>query len=833
MAALDADDEILQDFLVEASEILERLNEQLVELEQRADDKELLNAVFRGFHTIKGGAGFLNLTALVDVCHRAEDVFNKLRNGELSVSAEMMDTMLPVLDVLNAQFESLRAMEEPAPAEAELLERLEAIARGEAPAAGAVDEIEALEVEPSAVITPSIQPPPAGGMAEPELPPPSGAAEVAPTPTPTAGGAGWAMAGGEPDGDITDEEFEALLHALETPGAPAAAEAELAAAIAEPAPPPAASDEITEEEFEALLDQLHGKGQFHGAPSPEVGAADEDGAGGRAEPPPVASDEITEEEFEALLDQLHGKGQFKGALPPIAEQTATPPTETPAPPTAGVDSGEPPAVASDEITEEEFEALLDQLHGKGQFHGMPAGAAAGGTPPPTTPPPPAASAAGAAETPPPSAKQPPAAKRAEPSRPTPASRPAEEERETKKPAAEQSETTVRVDTKRLDDIMNMVGELVLVRNRLATIANLEQADTTQSREQLLKTVANLDVVTGDLQAAVMKTRMQPIKKVFGRFPRVVRDLARSLKKEVHLELQGEETDLDKNLVEALADPLVHLVRNAVDHGIEMPDMRTKAGKSASGTLRLSAEQEGDHILLVVEDDGAGMNPEVLRRKAVEKGMMDADAAARLDDKEAFMLIMAPGFSTKTEISDISGRGVGMDVVKTRIAQLNGSIDIDSVIGKGTRLSIKVPLTLAIMPTLMVKLREQTFALPLVSVSEIFHLDLTRTNVVDGQLVVMVREKALPLFYLTRWLVRSMAYEKLPKTGHVVVVHVGTQLVGFVVDHLIGQEEVVIKPLGSMLQGTPGMAGATITGDGKIALILDVPGLMRAYARRGA
>ncbi len=379
--------------------------------------------------------------------------------------------------------------------------------------------------------------------------------------------------------------------------------------------------------------------------------------------------------------------------------------------------------------------------------------------------------------------------------------------------------------------MNMVGELVLVRNRIATLAN--GGDANQGREEMVKAVANLDVVTGDLQASVMKTRMQPIKKVFGRFPRVVRDLARNLKKEVNLVMQGEDTDLDKNLVEALADPMVHLVRNAVDHGIEMPDVREQAGKPRQGTLMMAAEQEGDHILLVISDDGAGMDPDVLRRKAVEKGMMDADAASRLDDKEAFNLIFAAGFSTKTEISDVSGRGVGMDVVKTRIAQLNGSIDIHSEPGKGTRLSIKVPLTLAIMPTLMIKLRSQAFALPLVSVSEIFHLDLTKTNVVDGQMVVMVRGKALPLYYLTRWLVNGYRAESLPREGHVVVVHVGTQQVGFVVDFLIGQEEVVIKPLGSMLHGTQGLAGATITGDGKIALILDVPGLMKAYGRRQA
>ena len=391
--------------------------------------------------------------------------------------------------------------------------------------------------------------------------------------------------------------------------------------------------------------------------------------------------------------------------------------------------------------------------------------------------------------------------------------------------ATQAETTVRVDTKRLDEIMNMVGELVLVRNRMATL------EATKQDEEMSKVVANLDVVTADLQTAVMKTRMQPIKKVFGRFPRVVRDLARNLRKEVNLESQGEDTDLDKNLVEALADPLIHLVRNAVDHGIEDPNEREKAGKPRAGTVILTAEQEGDHILLTIQDDGKGMDAEALRKAAVAKGMMDEEAAARLEPKDCYNLIFQPGFSTKTEISDVSGRGVGMDVVKTRIVQLNGSVEVDSKKGKGSLIIIKVPLTLAIMPTLMVMLSDQIFALPLASVNEIFHLDLTQTNVVDGQLVVMVRDKALPLFYLRHWLVKGGFNHPLPKEGHVVVVSMGVQRIGFVVDSLIGQEEVVIKPLGALLHGMKGLAGATITGDGRISLILDIPGLMQTYARK--
>ena len=359
----------------------------------------------------------------------------------------------------------------------------------------------------------------------------------------------------------------------------------------------------------------------------------------------------------------------------------------------------------------------------------------------------------------------------------------------------------------------------------------QQRGVSATKDDVHKAIANLDVVTGDLQGAVMQTRMQPIKKVFGRFPRVVRDLARSLKKEITLELVGEETDLDKNLVEALADPLVHLVRNSVDHGIEMPDEREASGKARMGTVKLSASQEGDHILLTIEDDGKGMDPEKLKEIAINRGVLDADAAARMSDEEAFNLIFAPGFSTKTEISDISGRGVGMDVVKTKINQLNGTVHIKSEKGLGTRLEIKVPLTLAILPTLMVMLGKQTFAFPLAAVSEIINMDIGKTNTVDGQLTMIVRSKAIPLFFLAEWLNRKQAKNIDRRVGHVVVVQLGTQQIGFVVDALIGQEEVVIKPLDAMLQGTPGMAGATITSDGGIALILDIPGLLKRYAKK--
>jgi two-component system chemotaxis sensor kinase CheA len=722
--SFDADEEILQDFLVEAGEILELLSEQLVDLENNPDDVELLNAIFRGFHTVKGGAGFLQLEALVACCHIAENVFDVLRNGKRQVDSDLMDVVLRALDAVNVMFDEIRSRQDPTPADPQLLIDLERFAAPQ-------DDAQA---EPEQT-------------AEPEAAAPVETTEIPAT--------------AEDSGDITDDEFEQLLDALDSP-APASAAA-----------PSSASDEISEDEFDKLLDDLHGKAGPSGSSAeqtPEPSSAD-------------SGDEISDDEFEKLLDDLHGKGSFDTEK--VASGEAAP----------AVSSGDPNL-----ITDDEFENLLDELHGSGKSP-IPA----------EEKPAPAAVSAPSPE---------PVAKKAPPP-PPPPKPPVKPKPTTGKADNIATETTVRVDTKRLDDIMNMVGELVLVRNRLKRLGD-ESTD-----EPLQKAVSNLDVVTGDLQSAVMQTRMQPIKKVFGRFPRVVRDLARNLKKEVNLVLKGEDTDLDKNLVEALSDPLVHLVRNAVDHGIEMPDDRVASGKSRIGQVILSAQQEGDHILLSIEDDGAGMDADVLRQKAVEKGLYDEDSAERLTDNECFNLIFAPGFSTKTEISDVSGRGVGMDVVKTKITQLNGTVDIDSEKGKGSRLIIKVPLTLAIMPTLMVKLESQSFAFPLVSVVEIFHLDLTKTNVVDGQECVVVRDSVYPLFYIKDWLVGGRNTDT--ESAHVVIVAVGTQRVGFIVDQLVGQEEVVIKPLGGMLHGTPGMAGATITGDGRIALILDIPSLLQRYA----
>lgn len=691
----DADNEILQDFLVEAGEILEKLGGQLVDLEHRPTDRELLNAVFRGFHTVKGGAGFLNISPLVEVCHRAEDVFNTLRQGQRVIDADLMDVVLKVTDVVNSMMDSVRVGIIPEHADPALLDKLKLLAESQSENQKSVN-----------------------------------------SPYPD-GTAGIGNAGGQ-EKDAAEEKFEELLGLQGTNASESMHKPNEADGSAEGAERP--GDNITDEEFEALLDRLHGEKNIN---------ADSKKQAKRIEQSKPNGSNIEENE----VRRDHASGNGDSAQPGLMKENAESGHRG--------DSGESHVVGASTLSNDEGSA--ENKKSSGQKEGN---------------------------------------------------------------AQAQAETTVRVDTKRLDDIMNLVGELVLVRNRLETL-KLDMGN-----DQVAQAVSNLDVVTSDLQAAVMKTRMQPIKKVFGRFPRVVRDLSRTLNKEINLELIGEETDLDKNLVEALADPLVHLVRNSVDHGIELPDVRESLGKNRAGTIILSAKQEGDHILLTIKDDGAGMSADKLRKKAIEKGLLDPDSASRLDEHECYNLIFLPGFSTKSEISDISGRGVGMDVVKTRITQLNGNVEIDSQESAGTEIRIKLPLTLAIVPTLMVVVGEQIFAIPLANVNEIIQYESVRKNVVDGQAVAVVRDHPLPLFYLRNWLLRdSSAATGSYENSYIVVIKSGVSQIACVVDHLISQEEVVIKPLGALLHGLPGLAGATITGDGRIAIILDMPTLISHYGGR--
>ncbi|HIV56049.1 MAG TPA: chemotaxis protein CheA [Candidatus Anaerobiospirillum stercoravium] len=740
------DEEILQDFLVEAGEIIENLNEQLVQIEKTPDDKDLLNAIFRGFHTVKGGAGFLELTELVDICHAAENVFDMLRNGKIAMSSDAMDAVLQAYDEITRLFGEVQNREPLTAVPPELLSRLHDIADGKIGAAAPAAASAAPAAPAAAPVAPAPKPAPA--------PSPTPAPQPAPAPAPTP--------------------------------APAAA----------PASAPAASesghsiDDITEEEFEALLDQLHGKGH---APGMANDLALQGGnASGSATGAPA---DATDADFDQMLSDagINKGAQVNAPVSPELRQASEAEYQKAQEAAAKAQAQE----TLKKVEEVQAQAQAAAAQGQAAVSAKVAAAVAATNTGST-------SAAASAAAPKSQAAAKPAAS-----------------------AAADVETTMRVDSKVLDDIMRMVGELVLVRNRLVSIA------AHRSDQEMNKVISNLDVVTADLQGSVMKTRLQPIKKVFGRFPRLVRDLARKLNKKINLVMEGEDTELDKNLVDALADPMIHMVRNCCDHGIELPTERAAIGKNEVGTVTLSAAQQGDHILLRIIDDGAGMDPNKLRQVAVRKGLMDEEAAARISDEEAYNLIFAPGFSTNTVITDISGRGVGMDVVKTNISKLNGSVRVISEVNKGTTIEIKVPLTLAILPTLMIQVSGHTFALPLTSVSEIFYLDLSSMRNVDGQNTIVIRDKAVPLFFLKQWFENTPIDEYLQGKAHIVLVQVpASNLVGFVVDELVGQEEVVIKPLDSLLRHTPGMSGATITSDGGIALILDIPSLIRAYARKG-
>ncbi|GLQ86755.1 chemotaxis protein CheA [Dyella flagellata] len=633
------DSELRDDFLVEAGELVQRLGEQLIELEASPHDRELLNAVFRVFHTVKGGAGFLGIEPMVQLCHCAEELLNDARNGRLVLNSTHMDALLEALDLLNVM--------------------MAALANGTA-----------------------MSPPPAALL-------------------------------------------ERLQPAVET-----------AAAVAEPAKPARAVDPV-EAEFEALLDTLYGQGGAPGAPK-------------------HASNEINDDEFESLLDTLHGKGSAPGAAKAVEPENK-------------------------EISDDEFEALLDNLHGKG---GAPGAIAAAPAPSPT-----------------------PAPAATEPARPAAAAK------------TSAGENTVRVDTARLDTLVSRAGELVLLRNRLLSLASRSDNET------LAAMAGDLDRVSDDLQNAVLGMRMQPVGRLFQRFPRIVRDLARQLGKEIELVTEGEDTDLDRSLVEALADPLIHLLRNAVDHGLEDPAGRERAGKPRKGKVKLSASQRGERIVISVSDDGRGMDPEVLRRKAVEKGVIDSTQAARLSEVECYELIFRPGFSTAATISDISGRGVGMDVVKTRVAELGGTLQVHSRLGSGSTLELTVPLTLAILRVLMVCVGDRLFALPLGNVSEVFELNPQHDHMLDGRRVAAHRGRALVLGDLADWAGVSGAGGR-----HVVVLHVGHLHLGCLVHEVIGREDVMVKPLGPLFEGVPGVAGATVTGDGRLALVLDLAALSQDDGR---
>jgi two-component system chemotaxis sensor kinase CheA len=605
MSDFDGMEDLLQDFLQEANDLLSDVDNKLVDLEKTPDDRGLLNDIFRGFHTIKGGAGFLNAAELVTLCHRTETLFDKLRNGELPLTPKLMDHIMDATRTVRDMFGDLSSGVLPKAAPPELIAALEAAARGE-------------------------------------------------------------------DTDAAASGAQPAAAAAPAPGGP---------------------------DWEAL----------HKA----VSGADNAGAGAAA-------------------------GQGKAEAQPEAK---------PAEPAHAV------AVAK-----------------------------------PATPAPAAAAARSSG------------------------SRRVEEKAR---------DTTIRVDTARLDQVLNLSGEIGLTKNRLTSLRAdiLSGKNDPETLHALDQAVSQLDLMVSDLQNAVMKTRMQPIGRLFQKYPRIARDLARQLGKEVELVLAGEETEIDKTMIEDLSDPLIHLIRNAVDHGIEHADERAAQGKSSKGIVRLEARQEGDHVIILVADDGSGMVPEKIRAKAVEKGLITEEEANTLDDRQSLNLILLPGFSTSDHISDVSGRGVGMDVVKTNIQKLNGSIEIRSEAGKGSVFIISLPLTLAILPVLLVLLGDQPFALPLSLVREILPIERDKVEEVGGKSTLVVRGEILPVLSLAKLL--GWPQERYAEYGVLMQMAERSFILG--VDSFAGRDDAVIKSLEDFRPR--GVSGVTTLSNGQIVLILDMKELL--------
>jgi two-component system chemotaxis sensor kinase CheA len=616
-------EDLLQDFLQEAHDLLSDVDNKLVDLEKMPDDRGLLNDIFRGFHTVKGGAGFLNAAELVTLCHLTENLFDRLRNGELELTPELMDVIMAATKGVREMFGELGQMVMPQPADAHVIAALKGALEGKQP------------VAPAPTAAPAVE--------APAAPPPQPAA------TPT----------GEPD-------WNALHASLTGAAVPPAAEGEL---IAKEVPPAPASVAAT-------------------APAPLPAA-------GNAEAPSPFGRRATDR---------------PGGQPTNARRV--------------------------------------------EERGM-------------------------------------------------------------------RESTIRVDTSRLDQVLNLSGEIGLTKNRLTSLRAdiLAGKNDSETLHALDQAVSQLDLLVSDLQNSVMKTRMQPIGRLFQKYPRIARDLARQLGKDVELVLAGEETEVDKTMIEDLADPLIHLIRNAVDHGVEMPLERQAAGKPAKSLVRLEARQEGDHIVLIIADDGKGMSAERIRAKAIEKGLISEEEANTLDERQSLNLIFLPGFSTKSQISDVSGRGVGMDVVKTNIQKLNGSIEIRSEPGKGSVFIISLPLTLAILPVLLVLLGGQPFALPLSLVREILPIEQERIQEVGGKETLVVRGEVLPVISLARLL--GWPLERYPEYG--VFMQTAERSFILAVDSFAGRDDAVIKSLEDFRP--KGVAGVTTLSNGQIVLILDMKELL--------
>ncbi|WQY29213.1 chemotaxis histidine kinase/response regulator CheAY2 [Helicobacter pylori] len=663
--------EIMEDFLIEAFEMNEQLDQDLVELEHNPEDLDLLNRIFRVAHTIKGSSSFLNLNILTHLTHNMEDVLNRARKGEIKITPDIMDVVLRSIDLMKTLLVTIRDT-------------------GSDTNNGKENEIEEAVKQLQAITSQNLE-----GAKE-------GTKEA-------------------PKKENTEE----------------------------------AKEEIKEENKENKAK----------APTAENSASDNP----LADEPDLDYANMSAEEVEAEIERLLNKRQEadkerraqkkqeakpKQEVAPKAEisKTETLKTETPKTETPKTETPKAPK------TEIKTKAKADTEENKAPSIGV--------------------------------------------------------------------EQTVRVDVRRLDHLMNLIGELVLGKNRLIRIYGdvEERYDGEKFLEELNQVVSSISAVTTDLQLAVMKTRMQPVGKVFNKFPRMVRDLSRELGKSIELIIEGEETELDKSIVEEIGDPLIHIIRNSCDHGIEPLEERRRLNKPETGKVQLSAYNEGNHIVIKISDDGKGLDPVMLKEKAIEKGVISEKDAEGMSDREAFNLIFKPGFSTAKVVSNVSGRGVGMDVVKTNIEKLNGIIEIDSEVGVGTTQKLKIPLTLAIIQALLVGVQEEYYAIPLSSVLETVRISQDEIYTVDGKSVLRLRDEVLSLVRLSD-IFKVDAILESNSDVYVVIIGLADQKIGVIVDYLIGQEEVVIKSLGYYLKNTRGIAGATVRGDGKITLIVDVGAMM--------
>ncbi|WRB91018.1 chemotaxis histidine kinase/response regulator CheAY2 [Helicobacter pylori] len=639
--------EIMEDFLIEAFEMNEQLDQDLVELEHNPEDLDLLNRIFRVAHTIKGSSSFLNLNILTHLTHNMEDVLNRARKGEIKITPDIMDVVLRSIDLMKTLLVTIRDT-------------------GSDTNNGKENEIEEAVKQLQA---------------------------------------------------ITSQNLESAKERTKE------------------APKEENKEEAKEENKENKAK----------APTAENTSSDNP----LADEPDLDYANMSAEEVEAEIERLLNKrqeadkerrAQKKQEAKP--KQEVAPKTETPKAPK----------------TETKAKAKADTEENKAPSIGV--------------------------------------------------------------------EQTVRVDVRRLDHLMNLIGELVLGKNRLIRIYSdvEERYDGEKFLEELNQVVSSISAVTTDLQLAVMKTRMQPVGKVFNKFPRMVRDLSRELGKSIELIIEGEETELDKSIVEEIGDPLIHIIRNSCDHGIEPLEERRRLNKPETGKVQLSAYNEGNHIVIKISDDGKGLDPVMLKEKAIEKGVISERDAEGMSDREAFNLIFKPGFSTAKVVSNVSGRGVGMDVVKTNIEKLNGIIEIDSEVGVGTTQKLKIPLTLAIIQALLVGVQEEYYAIPLSSVLETVRISQDEIYTVDGKSVLRLRDEVLSLVRLSD-IFKVDAILESNSDVYVVIIGLADQKIGVIVDYLIGQEEVVIKSLGYYLKNTRGIAGATVRGDGKITLIVDVGAMM--------